>query len=112
MPDISEVRLTGTVRDAARPLSGSARDYDPLIGLASDVRLRRPFEADREVSGTDLKGNGTIVFTQFKRREADEYFLLEVTQGQGATQDVVWTDPIWLVSERYSPKDTRDASGR
>jgi erythromycin esterase-like protein len=39
MPGITDTRLTDTVRDAARPLSGSARDYNPLIGWAGDVRF-------------------------------------------------------------------------
>ena len=81
------------------------------------VSLRRDevggaLEADREVSGTDLKGNGTIVFTQFQRRSADEFFLLEVTQGRGATEDVVWTAPIWLVSYGYAASDAHTAHGR
>jgi hypothetical protein len=67
------------------------------------VSLRRdevggPLEADREASGTDLKGDGTIVFTQFQRGQADEYFLLQVSQGEGAEADVLWMTPIWLVT--------------
>jgi erythromycin esterase-like protein len=39
MPGMTDLGLTDTVRDAARPLSGSARDYDPLIGWAGDARF-------------------------------------------------------------------------
>ena len=39
MAGITEGRLTDTIRAAARPLSGSARDYDQLIGWTGDVRL-------------------------------------------------------------------------
>jgi hypothetical protein len=64
-------------------------------------------EADREVSGTSLSGDGTIVFTQFRRGEHDEYFLLEVRQRSGAEENVVWTAPIWLVSPMNPITPTR-----
>jgi hypothetical protein len=91
---------------AGTPLRIEVRLADPDEPSAYYwVSLRRdevggPVEAEREVSGTDLKGDGTIVFTQFRRGEHDEYFLLEVTQRSGPDENVVWTAPIWLVSAR------------
>ena len=102
---------------AGTPLRIEVRLSDPDEPSASYwVSLRHdevggPVEADRELSGTDLKGNGTIVFTQFRRGAHNEYFLLEVTQGAGAEEDVVWTAPIWLVSVSHSSLG-RDAHGQ
>jgi hypothetical protein len=90
------------------PLRIEVRLFDPDEPTAAYwVSLRHdnvggPLEADREVSGTGLNGDGTIVFTQFRREEQDEYFLLEVTQRSGADENVVWTAPIWLVSPMNS----------
>jgi erythromycin esterase-like protein len=39
MPGMGDVGLTDTVRHAAHPLSGGARDYDSLIGWAGDARF-------------------------------------------------------------------------
>ena len=100
------------------PLRIEVRLADPDEPSATYwVSLRRDevggaLEADREVSGTDLKGNGTIVFTQFRRGAHNEYFLLEVTQGAGAEEDVVWTAPIWLVSVSHSSLGRDAAHGQ
>jgi hypothetical protein len=103
---------------AGTPLRIEVRLSDPDEPSASYwVSLRHdevggPVEADRELSGTDLKGNGTIVFTQFRRGAHNEYFLLEVTQGAGAEADVVWTAPIWLVSVSHSSLGRDAAHGQ
>ena len=104
-----------TPMTAGTPLRIEVRLSDPdepsasyWVSLHHD-EVGGPVEADRELSGTDLKGNGTIVFTQFRRGAHDEYFLLEVTQGAGAHEDVVWTAPIWLVSASH-PSLARDAA--
>jgi erythromycin esterase-like protein len=39
MPGMTDVGLADTVRHAAHPLSGGARDYDSLIGWAGDARF-------------------------------------------------------------------------
>jgi erythromycin esterase-like protein len=39
MPATTAVSLTHTIRDAARPLTGSATDYDALLALIGDARV-------------------------------------------------------------------------
>jgi hypothetical protein len=77
-----------------------ADDDEPFayyrVSLRRDV-IGGALEADRELSGTDLRGDGTIVFTQFRRGAADEYFLLQVAQGEDDDADIAWTAPIWLL---------------
>jgi hypothetical protein len=68
------------------------------IGVHRDV-VGGEVEAARELFGTDLRGDGTIVLTQFRRQSNDEYYLLKIMQGGSDTIDVVRTAPIWLVSE-------------
>jgi erythromycin esterase-like protein len=39
MADVGATPLTNTVREAAHPLAGAARDYDPLMELVGDTRF-------------------------------------------------------------------------
>lgn len=59
-------------------------------------------DAARELSGTDFRGDGRVVFTQFRRTSADEYFLARIAQESGDGADSVWTAPIWLRAARTS----------
>jgi hypothetical protein len=54
-------------------------------------------EATRELSGTDFRGDGTVVFTQFRHTTGEEYFLAHVVQESATGSDHVWTAPIWIV---------------
>jgi hypothetical protein len=54
-------------------------------------------EAARERSGTDFRGDGTVVFTQFRHTTGEEYFLANVVQESANGPDHVWTAPIWIV---------------
>jgi hypothetical protein len=72
-------------------------------GAAYRVSLRRDvvggeLEADSELAGHDLAGDGTVQFDQFKHTDEDEYFLVQIVQIGGDGADVVWTAPIWVVA--------------
>jgi hypothetical protein len=71
-------------------------------GASYWVSLRRDtaggeLEAAREQSGTDFRGDGTVVFTQFRYAAGEEYFLAQVVQESTKGSDHVWTAPIWIV---------------
>jgi len=68
-----------------------------LVSLRHDVPGGR-LDAVQEASGTDFRGDGRIVFTQFKRGRGAEYFLAQIVQQGGDVADTAWTAPIWLVS--------------
>jgi hypothetical protein len=85
------LRIELTVSDPNEP--------DALYWVS--LRHDRPggaLEAAVELSGTDFRGNGTVVFTQFRRSVSDEYFLVHLVQQDADGADHVWTAPIWLVS--------------
>ena len=39
MPELSSAALIDTLRESAHPLTGAARDYDPLLRLIGDARF-------------------------------------------------------------------------
>jgi hypothetical protein len=87
----SPIRIEVTLSDPDEP------------GAIYWISLRRDtpggsIEASQELAGTDLVGDGRVVFAQFTRRHVAEYFLLHVLQqGDGGT-DRVWTAPVWLTA--------------
>lgn len=85
------LRIELTLSDADEP------------GASYWISLRRDspggdVDAAQEFAGTDLSGNGTLVFTQFRHSAGEEYFLVHIVQRSAAGADHVWTAPIWLVS--------------
>jgi hypothetical protein len=46
---------------------------------------------------TDFRGDGTVVFTQFRHTTGEEYFLAHLVQEAAKSTDHVWTAPIWIV---------------
>jgi hypothetical protein len=110
------LRLTLSVN--GHPM-GSIVEMDPGTPLRIEVTLSDPdepdayywlslrrdlpggeLEATRELSGTDIRGDGRVVFTQFKRSTSSEYFLLQVAQAGRNGVDRLWTAPVWLESSR------------
>ena len=68
-----------------------------IVSLRHDVP-GGGLDAERQLSGTDFRGDGRVVFTQFKRGGTDEYFLANIVQEGADGTDSAWTAPIWLVS--------------
>jgi hypothetical protein len=87
---------------AGTPLQIEVRLSDVDEPMANyRVSLRRDvvgdeLEADAELAGQDLVGNGVVMFDQFKHTNEAEYFLVQIVQSGGDGADVVWTAPIWL----------------
>jgi len=102
MPPGTPLRIELTLSDADEP------NASYWISLRRDTPGGEP-QAALEFSGTDFKGDGTVVFTQFRHAAGEEYFLAHIVQGSGDGADHVWTAPIWLVSPG---QDSSPSSGR
>lgn len=90
LPSGSPLRIELTFSDRDEP------------GASYWLSLRRDtpgaeLDAAREQSGTDFRGDGTVVFTQFRHTSGEEYFLANVVQDSAQGPDHVWTAPIWIV---------------
>ena len=90
MPSGAPLRIELTFSDQNEP----AASY--WLSLRRDTPGGE-LEAARELSGTDFRGDGTVVFTQFRHTAGDEYFLASVVQEGVNGSDHVWTAPIWIV---------------
>jgi hypothetical protein len=93
MPSGTPLRIELTFSDRDEP------------GASYWLSLRRDtpggeLEAASELSGTDFRGDGTVVFTQFRHTTGEEHFLAHVVQEGANGVDHVWTAPIWIVPPR------------
>lgn len=89
---------TGALRKAARPLSGSASDYDPLLDLVGDARFVLLGEAT----------HGTAEFYDERARITQR--LIEEKGFTAVAVEADWPD-AWRVN-RYVRGEDRDADGR